>query len=256
MAATERPATVRLWRTTKFTLLTLDTGPYGAFPGYPPMPGYPPANMKGYPPMPPMYPWPGYGQHPGHAYGQPQHDKDAKAEEPRSYPHAYPPYGFPGNSYTPQQPDKDGNAPDPRVQPHGYPPYGYGYPGMPPYPPPMSPSPSIPPPTPAPSAPAHPPAPTRFSSFSGAKRSASRRPDPTAATRNDAGHTRTYVKREPGIDKEPIAIEDYYDTPSNDLGAADDESQDADQEALDEIAEQERHIQMLRARLAKKNSRA
>ncbi|KAL5394951.1 hypothetical protein PMIN02_004510 [Paraphaeosphaeria minitans] len=249
--------------------LTQDLGSYGAFPGYPPMAGYPPPNMKGfpqqppygkgYPPLPPMFPWTGYGQHPGHAYGQQQQqqqEKDGKAQDPRALAHAYPPYSFPGHAYGQQQPDKDGNTQDPRGQAHGYPPYGYNYPGIPPYPPPISPSPSVPPPTPAPPAPAHPTGPTRFSPFGSFKRSDSRLPDPSARHHDVSGYSRTpRIKREPGVENHPIAIEEYENGPSNDVGEADEDSQDVDQETLDEIAEQERHIQMLRARLAKKKSR-
>ncbi|OAF99990.1 uncharacterized protein CC84DRAFT_1222324 [Paraphaeosphaeria sporulosa] len=228
-------------------------GPYGAFPGYPPMPGYAPPDMKGfplqppygkgYPPMPPMFPWTCYGQQ----------EKDGKIQDPQAA--GYPPYGFPGHAYG-QQPDKDGDTQDSRAQTHGNPPYGYGYLGMPSYPPPMSPSPNLPRSTPAPSAPARPSGLTRFSPFDNSKRSASRRADPSVRHHDAAGYTHTpYIKREPGVEDHPIAIEDYDNGPSNDLGEAVEDSQDGDQEALDEIAEQERHIQMLRARLAKKKSR-
>lgn len=232
-------AMVRAFKLFDCHSLTPELGPYGAFPGYPPMPGYPPPNVKGFPqpppygkgylPMPPMYPWPGYGQHPGHGYGQ-------------------------------QQPDKDGSTEDPHAQAHGYPPYGFpshGYPGMPPYPPLMSPSPSLQPSTPAPSAPPHPSGPARFSPFGSSKRSASRRPDPATSRYDASSYSRApRIKHEPGFEDHPIAIEGYANGSGNDLReVVDEDSQDGDQQALDEIAKQERHIQMLRARLAKKKSR-
>ncbi|KAL1610579.1 hypothetical protein SLS60_002249 [Paraconiothyrium brasiliense] len=211
-------------------------GPYGVYPGYPPMPGYPPPqNMKGrplqhpyangYSPVPPMYSWPGYGQYPG--YDQQDSEKESNAQDPRAQSLGYPPPGFPGR----------------------------GYPGMPPYPPPMSPAPSLPPSAPALSSSAHPSGPTRFSPFSSSKRSSSYHPDAASARCDVSGYSRgPRIKREPGVEDHPIAIEDYDNAPSNYLGqAAGEDSQISDEQMRKEIEEQERHVQMLKARLAKKS---
>ncbi|KAJ4349487.1 uncharacterized protein N0V89_008103 [Didymosphaeria variabile] len=97
--------------------------------------------------------------------------------------------------------------------------------------------------------------PTRFSPFSSSKRSSSYHPDAASARYDASGYSRgPHIKREPGVEDQPIAIEDYDNAPSNYLGqAAREDSQVSDEQMRNEIAEQERHVQMLKARLAKKS---
>jgi hypothetical protein len=219
------------------------------------MPGYPLPNPKGFPPMPPMYPWPGYGQHLGHGYEQPQQDKDGNVKNPGPQAHGYPPYGFPRHGYAQPQQEENANAQTPRPQAYGFPPYGFpghGYPGMPPYPHPISTSPSLPPSTPAPSAVTAFSGTKRSSPLDSSKRSASLHPD-AAVGRNDAsGHSRApRVKRELGVEDHLIAIEDHGNPTNNDSGeAAEEVSSASHEQALNEIAEYERYIQTLKARLA------
>jgi hypothetical protein len=273
---------VSVFEMSKFRPLTLCAGPYSGYPGYHMVPAYPPPNTKGFPPMPPMYPWPGYGQHPGHGYQQAQQDKDGNVQDPRAQAHGYPPYGFPGYGYAqpqqendaaqahghppygfpgqghaqPQQ-DKEDNAQSPRAQVYGYPPYGFpgqGYPGMPPYPHPMSPAPSLPPATPAPSAATHSSGHKRFSPFRNSKRSASSRPDAAFGRYDASGHSRApRVKREPGVEDHPIAIEDHDKAPDNDRSEAADQTSPTSHE--NEIAEAERYIETIRARIAAERRR-
>lgn len=168
--------------------------------------------------MPPIYPWPAYGHYPG--YAQQGSDKYKSVPGSSSQAHGYMPMGFPG----------------------------FGYPGMPMYPS----SPNVSPDAPAPSSTARPSGPMRFSPFGGSKRSSSQKPDVGIGRLEPSGRG-PRIKRESGIEDHSITIEDDNGT-SNNVGEVDGEGQQmSDEQMRKEIEAQERHVEMLKAQLAKKS---
>ena len=185
------------------------------------MPGYPTQqHMKGYPP-PPMYSWPGYGQY----YPPPGPNKDANPQASRPQPPAYPPHGFPG---------------------------------MPHYSHPLAPPPTDPKSTPESSSTVRSSGNPRFSPFGRSKHSSSFLPE-AGSTRNatpgPAGGPQ--IKREFSFDEHSITVEEYDENPDDYAGEAQemDDDEMADEAMRMEIAEQERRVQILKAKLAAKKKK-
>ena len=98
----------------------------------------------------------------------------------------------------------------------------------------------------------------RFSPFGHAQHSYPFTTEENRVRYNAAGRpTGTQIKLESGVQDEAVTIENYNHSPGGIFDEADGEEDDemADEDMLREIAEQEKRVEMLRAKLAKKKNR-
>lgn len=209
------------------------------------MQGYPPQqHMKGYPPAPPMYPWTGYGQFSGYGPQAPNKGNDAQNSSPQ--PHAYPPHGFPGMPHYPYpMPPASSTTGSAQQFTPGPTPFS-AQPSVPT---------SVPPSTPELPATSHNPGNMRFSPFGHAQHSSPFITEEDRVHYDAAGRPiGTRIKLESGVKDEAVTIENYNHSPGGIFDEADGEEDDemADEDMLREIAEQEKRVEMLRAKLAKK----